>query len=80
MDENVLDLRGLKCPLPVLKTGKRLAAAAPGERMSVLTDDPMAAIDIPHFCRERGHRLLSSGCENGALRFEIEAAPQAGER
>ncbi len=68
----IIDVRGLKCPLPVLKTAKRMMPLEKGARVVVLTTDPMSAIDIPHFCRENGHLLLTSGDEDGALRFEIE--------
>ncbi|MBS8226682.1 sulfurtransferase TusA family protein [Vannielia litorea] len=54
-----LDATGLLCPLPVLKTAKRLQALAPGEVLRVETDDPAALIDMPHFCTESGHGLLS---------------------
>jgi tRNA 2-thiouridine synthesizing protein A len=67
-----IDVRGLKCPLPVLKTDRRMRDYPVGARFVVLTTDPMAAIDVPHFCAENGHRLLASGKEGGALRFEIE--------
>nr|WP_246333636.1 sulfurtransferase TusA family protein [Aureimonas mangrovi] len=67
-----LDLRGLKCPLPALKTGKRLAALSSGETLEVLSDDPLAGIDIPHLCREGGHKLISTGRSEGAHRFLIE--------
>jgi tRNA 2-thiouridine synthesizing protein A len=68
----VIDVRGLKCPLPVLKAARRMAPHSAGTRFVVLTTDPMAAIDIPHFCGEAGHRLLSREEEGGGLRFEIE--------
>lgn len=54
------DLRGLKCPLPVLKTRRRLAGMAPGSELTVETTDPLAGIDIPHFCHQEGHHLLES--------------------
>ena len=53
-----LDARGLICPLPVLKLRKRLQAIAPGQVMRVMADDPVAVIDIPHFCTEAGHVLI----------------------
>jgi len=53
-----LDLRGLKCPLPALFARRALAAAAPGAKLSVLTDDPMAPIDLPHMCRQEGYEVL----------------------
>ena len=69
-----LDLRGLRCPLPALRTEKQLRAMRAGERLSVLTDDPLAAIDIPHFCREAGHSIIASTVEDGHRLFVIECA------
>ena len=66
------DLRGLNCPLPVLKAKKRLAAMPPGSRLWVETTDPLAAIDIPAFCVESGHRLASTETVSGGHRFLIE--------
>ncbi|MBA3519537.1 MAG: sulfurtransferase TusA family protein [Rhizobiales bacterium] len=68
----VVDVRGLKCPLPVLKTAKRMAPHPAGTRFLVLTTDPMAAIDVPHFCGENGHHLRSKGEDGGEMQFEIE--------
>jgi tRNA 2-thiouridine synthesizing protein A len=61
MDEESLDLRGLKCPLPALMTRKRLAQLADGSVLSALTTDPMAVVDIPHMCAEDGHAVLEVG-------------------
>ena len=55
-----LDARGLLCPLPVLKARKRLAGLAPGAVLRMVADDPAAAVDVPHFCAEAGHDLLST--------------------
>ncbi len=70
-DADVIDARGLKCPLPVLKMEKRLDQLARGSRLVVLATDPMARIDIPLFCRQRNYpvRILEDGT---GLRFEIE--------
>lgn len=54
----MLDARGLKCPLPVVRMEAALRRLAPGARLKVLADDPVALVDIPHFAREGGH-----GCE-----------------
>lgn len=73
MSEPVLiDVRGLKCPLPVLKTSRRMEPHPPGTRFQVLATDPLAAIDVPHFCAEKGHRLLAHTREGDELSFEIE--------
>ena len=69
-----LDLRRLKCPLPVLKSRRALAALASGDRLRVIADDPMAAIDIPHMCNQDGHRLIDQTSEDGRLVFLIEHA------
>jgi tRNA 2-thiouridine synthesizing protein A len=71
-EEVMIDVRGLKCPLPVLKTARRMTPHPPGTRFRVLSTDPMAAIDVPHFCNENGHRLLASGKEGDVFSFEIE--------
>ncbi len=67
-----LDLVGLKCPHPVLRTAKALAAMDPGARLLVRASDPMAAIDIPHLCNTAGHRLLASERGERVLSFLIE--------
>lgn len=70
-DPPLLDLRGLKCPLPVLRTRKALRAMAAGERLAVACTDPMAAIDIPNLVREEGDSLESRSDMEGTLRFVI---------
>ena len=68
-----LDLRGLACPLPVLKARKALAGMEPGQRLAVDSDDPVAAIDLPHFCAEAGHALITATRQiDGSIRFVIE--------
>lgn len=67
------DLRGLQCPLPVLKTRNRMRKMAEGERIWVITDDPLATIDIPNFCNEYEQELISQETFEGeAHRFLIE--------
>jgi tRNA 2-thiouridine synthesizing protein A len=58
-EEETLDLRGLKCPLPALFARRALEKAPPGVRLTVLTDDPMAPIDVPHMCRQEGYTVLA---------------------
>ena len=70
--ESALDLRGLKCPLPVLKTRRHLRDLATGTLIRVETTDPLAVIDIPHYCREDGHQLLESTAVEGGHVFVIE--------
>ena len=70
-DPHTLDAIGLLCPLPVLKARKRLQALDSGEDMTVLADDPAAIVDIPHFCAEAGHTLVSSDLDGPVQRYVI---------
>ncbi len=58
-DSALLDASGLLCPLPVLKTRKRLNGMARGQILRVLASDPAAIVDMPHFCSQSGHELLA---------------------
>jgi tRNA 2-thiouridine synthesizing protein A len=73
--KTTLDLSGLLCPLPVLKARKRLSQMQAGELLYVIATDPMAAIDMPHFCTEQGHLLLATEKADGKLVFTIKKAP-----
>jgi len=66
----VLDARGLRCPLPVLKMEKRLAQMPAGAALTVLATDPMARIDIPLYCTQNGHGCATSN-EGDVLSFVI---------
>jgi tRNA 2-thiouridine synthesizing protein A len=66
-----LDAIGLLCPLPVLKARKRLMSMADGAVLLMLADDSAAIIDVPHFCVESGHELLSQEAQGGKLKFLI---------
>jgi tRNA 2-thiouridine synthesizing protein A len=52
-----LDLTGLKCPLPALKTRKALKGLQPGDVLEVLCTDPLSVIDIPHLIQETGDKV-----------------------
>lgn len=70
-DRNTLDAVGLLCPLPVLKARKRLQSLKTGEDLTVLADDPAAVIDVPHFCAEAGHVLVSSDLDGPVQTYVI---------
>lgn len=54
-----IDARDLLCPLPVLRLSKTLQTVLPGTQVTLLATDKMARIDVPHFCTESGHKLIS---------------------
>jgi len=54
-----IDARGLRCPLPVLRLRQALRGLRRGQVARLVADDPMAAIDVRHFCDEQGHALIA---------------------
>ena len=71
MSETTLDLNGLKCPLPALKTRKALTRLRPGEELVVECTDPLSSIDIPNMLRETGDQLLDSRRADKRFVFRI---------
>jgi len=67
----ILDLKGLKCPLPVLRSRKKLKTLSKGDHIRVETTDPLAVIDIAHMCQEDKHQLVSSQAVPGGHVFHI---------
>jgi tRNA 2-thiouridine synthesizing protein A len=66
-----LDLKGLNCPLPTLRTLKALKAMSPGATLIVECTDPMAAIDVPHCVLQNGDAIECQSDDGGVLRFRI---------
>ena len=58
-EKMILDATGLKCPLPVLKLRKALEGLSIGEKITLHADDPVAQLDVEHFCKTAGHDLLN---------------------
>ena len=77
MADVTLDLRGLHCPLPVLRAKKALRALPPGSALEVLADDPLSPVDFEAFCAASGDALVESGESDGVFRFLIRRAGYA---
>jgi len=56
----MLDARGLRCPVPVLRARERLAGLAPGAVLELIADDPLVTLDVPAFCAREGHEVLAT--------------------
>ena len=67
----IIDLRGLKCPLPALRTRKALSRLPAGATIVVVCTDPLAEIDIPNLVRETGDDLLDKARRDDVLVFRI---------
>ncbi len=72
-EAEIIDARGLKCPLPVLKLEKRIDQVPAGTQLVVLATDPIAKVDIPLFCIQHGHSCTTDA-EGEVLRFAIVKA------
>ncbi len=73
--ETLLDVKGLSCPLPVLRANRALRSMPEGARLRVLATDRATVQDFHAFCRETGHALVAFGEEAGVLSFVIRRRP-----
>jgi len=71
MADQVLDAKGLNCPLPILKAKKALKGMAAGQTLEVQATDPGSVADFAAFCKQTGNELLSSITDGAVYRFEI---------
>lgn len=70
---DLVDARGMLCPLPVLRLRKVLMGLPAGARLRLWATDPAAMIDVPHFCDSGGHKLLAARkLGDGAMEYTVE--------
>ena len=74
--KDMIDARGLLCPLPVLKLAKVLRDIHLGARVTIWADDPIAVVDIPHFCDEAGHVLVSQSDAGAHQIYIVQRGPK----
>jgi tRNA 2-thiouridine synthesizing protein A len=67
-----LDTSGLSCPLPVLKARKILIGMRPGDRLEIVTTDPMSVVDMPVFCAQAGHAIIHEEKQDGRFVFTVQ--------
>lgn len=67
-----LDVKGLQCPLPVLKARKKMLSMPAGAILIVETTDPASVIDFPHYCNESGHELVGQTAEGEVYTFTLK--------
>ena len=72
MANQLLDAKGLNCPLPILKAKKALKDVPPGGTLEVLATDPGSVADFAAFCRTTGNELIESTQASGTYRFLIK--------
>ncbi len=71
-----MDTRGHRCPVPTLRLRRALERAAPGARVRLIADDPLALIDVPIFVKQAGQTIEYQSNEGDLITFQIvKAAP-----
>jgi tRNA 2-thiouridine synthesizing protein A len=63
----VVDARGLRCPVPVIRLGAAIRDLEPGSLVRLLATDPAARSDVAAFCRMRGHQLVETVDEDAGV-------------
>jgi len=74
--DEVLDVKGLNCPLPILKTKVAINRMTPGQVLHVLATDPLAVVDFRSFCARTGHELLKLVDDAEVCEFYIRKVEQ----
>lgn len=72
--DKILDVKGLDCPLPILRTKVVLLQIRPGEVLKILATDPHAVVDFRAFCAQTGHELIRITESDGVFEFMIRKA------
>jgi tRNA 2-thiouridine synthesizing protein A len=70
--DNTLDLKGLPCPMPVVKMSKGIKEVEIGQVIEAVTSDPGALADFPAWARTSGNEILKTEQEDGIVRFFIK--------
>lgn len=71
IDPLLVDARGHRCPVPTLRLRRALERASEGATLTLLADDPLARVDVPHFVRGAGHELVEAAEDGPAFRFTV---------
>ncbi len=74
MNREIFDLKGLICPLPVIRTQNKIKTLNSGDILVVLCSDPGALHDIPAWCRIHGHEIIDSQNKDGEITLTIKVA------
>ena len=74
MADQLLDAKGLNCPLPILKAKKALKGMGAGEVLEIQATDPGSVADFAAFCKQTGTELLSQSNDGDVYKFEIKRA------
>jgi tRNA 2-thiouridine synthesizing protein A len=68
----VLDTLGLRCPVPVIRTSRKIKEVREGGVLEVLSDDPLIVIDLQAWCFSNGQEFLGSETRDGRIRLQVK--------
>jgi len=74
MADQVLDAKGLNCPLPILKAKKALKSLEGGQTLEIQSTDPGSVADFAAFCRTTGNKLVEQSDTDGVWTYLIQKA------
>ena len=72
--DKVMDLKGLPCPMPVVKVSKGIKEVEVGQVIEAITTDPGALADFPAWAKTSGNEILKTDQDNGLIKFYIKRA------
>ncbi len=75
-EDQVLDARGLLCPMPIVKASKAIKGLAPGQVLKILATDRGSVADFPAWAEDTGNELLHSGEEGGCFVFYVRCGEE----
>jgi TusA-related sulfurtransferase len=67
-----LDLKGLSCPMPIIKTAKAMKELAPGQLLEVFATDPGSVPDFKAWAQTTGNALVESSETGGVFHFTLK--------
>ena len=70
--DKVMDLKGLPCPMPVVKISKGIKEVEVGQIVEAVTTDPGALADFPAWARTSGNEILKTEQDGGEIRFFVK--------
>ena len=70
--DKVMDLKGLPCPMPVVKVSKGIKEVEVGQVIEAITTDPGALSDFPAWAKKSGNEILDTVKDDGLFKFYIK--------
>jgi tRNA 2-thiouridine synthesizing protein A len=70
--DKVMDLKGLPCPMPVVKVSKAIKEVQVGQVIEAITSDPGSLADFPAWAKTSGNEILKTEQKDGLIKFYIK--------